>query len=122
MNQKQIINTYDQLRANGGGVAIVVSYGGIRDRHVNGWKIFRLNHEGKQVTTDKNAHWSDNNMKWFSTFNHMGTFHNKRKAALLEAQKWVQQQGWYDGPWERNGQGDFVPEAVQKQFRLRRNK
>jgi hypothetical protein len=62
----EIINTYQQLRAAGGGVAITPSYNGIRTQHFHGWAVYRVNAEGKQIVTDTNAHWSDYGKKVFS--------------------------------------------------------
>lgn len=62
---REIINTHEQLKAAGGGVAIQVCYSGIRERYVYGWSVYRVGPDGKQIDTDPNAHWSDYGKKVF---------------------------------------------------------
>lgn len=123
-DRRAIINTHDQLSAAGGGVAIMVSYGGIRDRYVDGWIVYRLSGSGKAIATNPKAAWYHDGHKWFSMgmLSAGGSFHERRRKALESAVAWVKEQGWYDGEWKRNGMGDFVPVAVQKQFPIRRRK
>lgn len=115
-NTTRIVNTHCQLTANGGGVAIMPSYGGARTSHVNGWLIYRVGARGKQIPTDPDAHWSQYGRKWFSNRNHKGTFHQRQAAALEDAKRWIAEQGWYDGEWKRNRQRDYVPAEINKRF------
>lgn len=121
---REIINTYDQLRAAGGGVAIVPSYSGTRTKYFYGWGVMRVNGAGKQVITDTDAHWSDYGKKVFSaSFGTEGDTHAERsRNALIAAKKWIAEQGWYDGEWQRNRARDYVPKDINKRFPIRRDK
>ncbi len=122
-----ICNTHQQLQASGAPwVAILVSWGGIRAQYVQGWSVYRLL-DGKQVaTTDPKAPWYEHGAKVFrmvprhSHGTPNGTFAERRRAALQQAQAWVAAQGWYAGAWARNASGDYVPAAVQARFPIRR--
>ena len=118
---RDIINTYDQLRAAGGGVAIVPAYTGGRTQYFCGWAIYRLSIAGKQLITDPSAHWQHYGKKVFSTLGAAGTTPSERRRNALEtAKRWVAEQGWYDGEWARNRMRDYVPKAINKQFPLSR--
>jgi len=117
----EAINTHEQLKLSGGGVAIVLSYGGIRTQYVDGWSIYRVDSNGKQISTDTMAPWYCHGKKWISSTNLSGTFAERQRAALELAKKWVAEQGWYDGEWSRNRLRDYVPTAVNKQFPIRKD-
>lgn len=117
----EIVNTYDQLVAVGGGIAICKRWGGIRDRHIAGWVILRVNAKGLQIVTDPEAAWYDNNYKVFANSLHKGTFFQKQSLAFDEAAKWVAEKYGEVGPWKRNRMGDFVSERINKQFPLRKS-
>lgn len=114
-----VYNTHHQLAYSGGGVAITQYWGGIREKYRHGWTVYRINAQGKEVITDQNASWYHYGRKWFAPPN--GKFHEREKAALADAIKWVAEQGWYTGEWAKNRQGDYVPAEVQKKFPIRRN-
>lgn len=117
---REIINTHDQLRAAGGGVAILPSYTGTRTQYFYGWAVYRLNAEGKQITTDPKAHWSDYGKKVFSTLGAKGVSSAERsRNALAAAKQWIAEQGWYDGEWTRNRVRDYVPRDINKRFPIR---
>lgn len=119
--QQRIINTHDQLKAAGGGIAIIVAHGGIRETFVNGWYIYRVSKHGDQLITDPQAAWYNYGMKWFSNFGD-GSFHERNAVALGQARAWVAEQYGEHGPWVRNAQLDYVPERIQKAFPIRREK
>lgn len=120
MTERGIINTHDQLRAAGGGVAITVAYGSGRDHYVSGWHVYRLGADGKQIPTDPGAPFYQHGCKWFGLLLRKGSFHERKRHAAAEAQAWVKEQGWYAGEWKRNAMGDFVPADTQKRFPIRR--
>ena len=122
MTPTLVINTHDQLLLNGGGVAIVPSYGGTRTRYFYGWAVYRINKRGSQIVTDPNAHWSDHGKKVFSASLAEGeTSVERSRNALAAAKKWVAEQGWYDGEWARNRIRDYVPKDVNKRFPIRKD-
>lgn len=114
---REIINTHDQLRAAGGGVAIVPASLPGRSPYQYGWAVYRVNAEGKGLVTDKDAAWYEYGKKVFSDLRSEGG----RMGALAAAKAWVAEQGWYDGPWTRNRMRDYVPTEMNKQFPLRRD-
>jgi hypothetical protein len=119
----RLINTFDQLKAAGGGVALVVSMGGSRDTYVDGWLVLRLNARGESLVTDKDAAWYHHKRKHFSMpLGRDVPFAERRRLAFEEARAWVAEQGWYTGEWKRNAIGDFVPADVQKRFPIKRRK
>lgn len=117
----EAINVHEQLRLAGGGVAIVLSYGGIRTQYVDGWSIYRVGLDGKQISTDTNAPWYCYGKKWISSTSLNGTFAERQRAALELAKRWVAQQGWYDGEWKRNRTRDYVPSEINKRFPIRKD-
>jgi len=117
---QRVVNTHDQLIAMGGGVAIVVSHGGARTDYVDGFLVYRVV-GGRAVVTDPDTAWYHHGRKWFSNSAYRNEGHHKAQAkAALDAQRWVREQGWYDGPWVRNGQRDWVPDEVNRLFPIRR--
>ena len=121
--ERSIINTHDQLRALGGGVAIVVSYGGGRDTHVDGWCVYRVDARGQRLVTDKDAAWYRNSLKWFPLDSGLGlSFAERRTRAAEAAKAWVAKQGWYGGEWKRNAVGDYVPIEAQRRFPIKRRR
>ena len=115
-------NTHEQLKAAGGGVAIVPSYTGGRTQYFRGWAVYRLNGQGKQVVTDPSAHWQDYGKKVFSTMQAEGSTPAERsRFALSQAKAWVAKQGWYSGEWKRNRIRDYVPAEINKKFPLRKD-
>jgi hypothetical protein len=119
---RRIYNTHGQLSAAGGGIAIVKSYGGIRDKFVDGWEIVHTGADRRPIPTDPKAPWYRHGAKWFSSFSHDGTFHDRQRAALAEAQAWVADTYGERGPWARNAQGDFVPARIQKAHPIKRQR
>lgn len=110
---KVVINTWDQLVASGGGVAITKKYSSGRDPSFSGWGILRVDAKGKQIATVPKAPYYDLGQKVFSTF---GT---TRMEALAQAKAWVAKKFGYDGKWTRNRMGDYVPTDVHKRFPIR---
>lgn len=122
MSKREIVNTHDQLRAAGGGVAIMPAYIGGRTQYFCGWSIYRVNVEGKQLVTDPKAHWQQYGKKTFSTMGATGdTPAERSRNALALAKRWIAEQGWYDGEWMRNRMRDYVPKEINKQFPLTRD-
>lgn len=117
---REVINTYDQLVAAGGGVAIVPTYVGTRTQYPYGWGIWRVNAEGKTLVTDSNAHWSNNGKRIFSHTPYKGTPAEQKRASLEAAKAWVAEQGWYSGEWKRNRMRDYVPKEINDNFPLRK--
>jgi hypothetical protein len=115
----QAVNTHEQLKFAGGGVAIVVTRGGARTDYVNGYGVYRLDAGGKVIPTRPGAPWYDYGKKVFLSSMLNGNFHERQRAALAKAQQWVAAQGWYDGEWARNRSGDYVPAEINKRFPLR---
>lgn len=103
----RIINTYDQLKAAGGGVAITKAF--------SGWHIYRINAAGERLVTDPKAAWYDYGMKSFVAIES-----DRGQAALARAKAWVKEQGLYDGEWKRNRFGDYIPADIAKRFPLPR--
>jgi hypothetical protein len=119
--EREVINTYHQLHAAGGGVALTAHYTGIRTMSFNGYGVYRVNTQGKQLVTDKDAHWQHYGMKIFSLSSAAGDTKKERKANALEAAKrWVAEQGWYTGKWERNRVQDYVSKEINERFPLRK--
>lgn len=106
-------NTHDQLRLAGGGVAIIASYSQGRDSAFNGWSVYRVGADGKQIdTAGKDAPWYHCGKKYFPA-QRAG-----RMDSLESAKAYVRAKGWYDGPWVRNRMYDYVPKAINEQFPL----
>lgn len=113
MREREIINTFDQLRAAGGGVAISTAYLPGQSVHPYGWSVWRVNAKGKQVVTDPDAPWYAYGSRVFS-------FSGDKKAALEAAKAWAAEQFGEQGPWKRNRMHDYVPERIFKQFPIER--
>lgn len=108
------VNTHEQLKAAGGGIAIITAYAGARSEYRNGWKIYHVNAAGRRVVTDENAHFTDYGCK------HFGESGTTRAEALEEAKRWVAETYNEHGPWVRNRMGDYLPERIHKAFPLRK--
>ena len=114
------INTHEQLMAAGGGIAIMPVYHGVSRAErttSNGWSVYRIVN-GQQISTDPSAPWYCHGRKTF-------VFHSGKHSkadALAMAQRWVAEQGWYDGQWTRNRMGDYVPSDTNRRFPLPRVK
>jgi len=111
VSARRIINTYDQLVAAGGGVAI--SYQPSDRMAVAGWRVFRVAN-GKIVATDPKAHFLDHGQKTFTCSR------NDKAAQFTAAKAWVAATYGEHGPWKMNAMRDYVPERIQKQFPIRR--
>lgn len=117
----EAINTHDQLRKAGGGIAITVATGGIRQTYVNGWYVYRLGPDLRPIPTNPDAPWYDHGKKWFGNSSAEGkTFHERQRNALETAKRWVAEQGWYDGEWVGNRDRCYVPKDINKRFPIRR--
>jgi hypothetical protein len=112
--EQRIINTYDQLRAAGGGVAICYHPAESRACRPAGWGVIRV-HRGKLVITDPHAHWSEHGIKTFTCYNRQ-----TKIDARLNAIAWVKAQGWYAGPWVGNRLRDYVPAEINTRFPIPR--
>jgi len=128
--EREAVNTHDQLKLAGGGVAILRSTGGIRESYEDGWVVLRVNEHGQSVVTDPNAHFTKYGRKHFSN-SYLGGFSNSYTGERLshaasmarafeEARQWVAAQGWYDGPWVGNRMRDKVPADINRRFPLRK--
>lgn len=115
------VNTHDQLKRAGGGVAITVARGGARSDYVSGWYVYRIDADGKQIPTNPDAPWYDYGRKWFSNTGAQGSsFSERQRNALEQAKKWVAAQGWYDGEWAGNRDRCYVPKDINRRFPIRR--
>lgn len=107
-----IINTWGQIVAAGGGVGIFfrpTSSG--RVSTTAAFRVIRIDARGKEIPTDPAAAWYNHGRKTFLAF-------VDKPAALAAAQAWVAAQGWYDGPWARNRTGDYLPADIHRRFPL----
>jgi hypothetical protein len=119
MNTSDIINTWGQLVAAGGGVGIFstpTSSGRVSTSPK--FQVIRITAQGREIPTDPRPPdqrpWYDHGRKTFLPF-----AYNDKAKALAAAQAWVAEQGWYDGPWARNRMGDYLPTNIHKRFPLR---
>lgn len=119
----EAINTHDQLRKAGGGVAILPSYVGARTQYFYGWSVYRVGADGKEIPTDPNTHWTNYGRKVFSKLPQQNglTPAERSRGALEAAKRWVAEQGWYDGEWTRNRMRDYVPKEINKRFPLQKD-
>lgn len=115
---REITNTHDQLIAAGGGVAIIKSYDPYTNR-IDGWRLYRLDANGKELHTGPYTLGYHHGRKWFLA-DRRRPFHTRQQYAFECAARWVATQGWYGGAWKRNRMGDYVPADVQRRFPLRR--
>lgn len=121
-NERDIINTHDQLRAAGGGVAIVPNYTGTRTQYFYGWAVYRVNEHGQQIATNPKAPWYDYGKQVFGAMGAGGkTPAERSRNALAAAKAWVAERGWYDGEWARNRARDYVPKDINARFPIRKN-
>jgi hypothetical protein len=97
---------------------ISASYNVGRDTYFDGWIVLRVNADGKELATDKDAAWYHYKRKWFGSAGD----NDRGKAALAKAQAWVAGQGWCSGPWTRNRMHDYVPAAINKAFPIPKRK
>lgn len=109
-DERAIVNTWDQLVAAGGGVA--VSYHPANDRAcmVASWTVFRVAADRREFVTDPKAHWTDNGRKAF----HCCGREDKARAER-EALAWASERFGVT-EWARNRMRDWVPAEVQKAF------
>jgi hypothetical protein len=110
---KEIVNTYDQLCAAGGGVAICYRARGTDARllGVSSFQIMRVV-RGKIVATDPGAPWYNHGKKTILVC-------DSRADALAEAKRWVAKKYREKGPWKRNRMHDYVPARINDEFPLR---
>jgi hypothetical protein len=122
--QRRIINTYDQLKAAGGGVAITVATSGGRDTYVSGWYVTRVNEKGELTDTDPGCQqWYHHKSKHFScALPREQPFHVRRQLAFEQAAAWVHKTYGEAGPWQRNRQGDFLPQRIARKFPLEKRR
>lgn len=121
MTERGIINTYEQLVAAGGGIAITPARIGAREQYIYGWNIYRVNAQGQKLVTDKNAAWYQHGKKWIAPPDGVHGHHKAQAAALELAKAWVAETYGELGPWKRNRMRDYVPERINKQFPLRKD-
>lgn len=110
------INTYEQLQiAKARGypcVAVIVSWGGIRKRYINGMAVYA---PGRRLVIDGPGGLSD--QKKFSFFGYNGTHHEKLKYATEQAKAWAEKKFGVKG-WERNRMRDWVPTPINTEHPL----
>lgn len=109
----RLINTFDQLCAAGGGVAISPSSSSTSRAAytpATAWLVWRVVNK-KTVVTDPKAAWYNHGMKAFN-------FIESKQAALAQAKAWVRDKFGEQGPWVRNRMGDVVPVRINKAFPL----
>jgi len=111
-----IINTYDQLKANGGGIAIC--YNPPDSLHGCKLSILGIDKRGGMIVTDPNSSWYDRNMKVFYIFK----VREQKKTRLAEATQWVSDHYGEKGPWVRNRMGDYVPERINEAYPIREDR
>lgn len=104
-----IVNTHIQVSRAGIKplVSIVVSYG-TQKRYVDGWSAYGIGFQ-----TDPKAPWYQYGCKWFSSVVRSGTFHERQKAALLEAIAWTSKKYGHK-EWTKNKFGAYVPVEVER--------
>jgi hypothetical protein len=115
MAELRLINTYDQLVAAGGGVAIFMKYTQGRSSRACGWQVYQVDAKGREVLTNKGGPWYEYGRKtfyWSSTKPKLDT--------LEEIKTWIEEHLGEHGPWKRNPMRDYVPERIAKQFPIRR--
>jgi hypothetical protein len=110
----RLINTYDQLRAAGGGTAISYHGYGNPGSPSRGWHVWRVANNGSLLQTDPKAAWYDHGHKVFRIAD------STRKEAFEEAKRWVAKTFGEHGPWVRNAMRDYVPERIAKAYPLPR--
>ena len=105
-----VINTWDQLVAAGGGVA--VSYRAAHDRACvpARWVVFRVDANGHGVKTDPGAHWTDNGCKTFSCHSR-----ETKKMAEAAALAWATEHYGVTA-WDKNRMRDWVPADIEARF------
>jgi len=110
-----VINTFDQLVAAGGGVAILFYRDSSRERVGRSarFSVMRINEKGQELVTDRDAHWTDYGKKVFRVG--LGV---TKPVALAAAQAWVLDTYKVAGPWVRNRMGDYVLASVNKAWPL----
>ena len=113
----RIINTHDQLVAAGGGVAIMTARSSGRMPRACGWAVYRVNARGEQIVTNADAAWYEYKRKTF-----YWRLYGDKAAALESAQEWIAEHLGEPGPWKRNAVRDYVPERIQKQFPIKKEK
>lgn len=112
----EVVNTHEQLKLTGGGVAITRATSPGRQTCFCGWHIYRINAEGQKIVTDRDAAWYDHHQK---------TFHANwadRLVVLEVAKAWVAEKYGITGTWVRNTSGDYVLQDINKRFPLRKRK
>lgn len=124
----RVLNTYDQLVAARGGVAICPAIGATSSRAekqpYTAWTIMRVV-DGQIVETDKDAAWYWHGKKAFGFF-HFEPPNSKPRAqkgkslALQAAQAWCSKTYGESGPWQRNAMGDYVPKRINIAHPIRR--
>lgn len=119
----EIINTYDQLCAAGGGVAVIYRRNGGRAVMPPWVEVMRVNEQCKIVrTAEPNAPWYVHGYRVFNLNDADGDRRQQRKVAEQRAILWCRNEFGIAGDFVRNGFGDLVPADIQQRFPLRKRK
>jgi hypothetical protein len=123
MAASSIVNTSDQLKASGGGFAIV--YMPDRSRERGGlcarWQVYRCSGDRADLPTDEHGPWYDYGRKTFVIASTNGqTFHQAKRAQLEAAKLWLKEHHGLQVEWVRNGLGDYVPAETDRQHPIAR--
>jgi|SRR6185503_2193332 len=120
---REIINTYEQLRAAVASgfdkrMAVSISYSSpdrsnSRDVSVAKWSVF-----SPFFKTDPDAAWYDYGCKTFSLRFGGETHHQRKTNALKVAMEWAARYGVID--WTKNRLGDYVAKDINDNFPIRR--
>jgi hypothetical protein len=118
---EQALNTYDQLKRAGGGIAIMPSSDSSGRGGTCGYFVFRVGPKGEVIKTDvgPDSPWYRHGQKVFFGPDGPLTWHQRQAGALADAQRWVAETFHEAGPWVRNRMGDYLPERIHKAHPLR---
>ena len=115
MTDVRLINTWDQLKAAGGGVAVSYHANGGRTVLPPMWVVWRINAAGQQLQTDAKAAWYMRGSKGFS----FPGGKDLKEQARLDALAWATKKYGVKA-WARNMFGDYVSATVNAAFPIPR--